>query len=168
MITYKTGDATSPRPNMIIVHVCNDVGGWGSGFVLALNEKFGTGVGSPRQQYWNWEADRENNDFALGAVQFVKVARNLKVANIIGQHLTGRDEDGNPCVRYEAIEAGLDKVGQEAAVWGASVHMPRIGCGLAGGTWDLIEPIIETTLCDNGIEVFVYDLPDQPATREDS
>jgi hypothetical protein len=36
--------------------------------------------------------------------------------------------------------------------------MPRIGCGLAGGTWDKIEPIIERTLLAKGIEVVVYDL----------
>jgi hypothetical protein len=36
--------------------------------------------------------------------------------------------------------------------------LPRIGCGLAGGRWELIEPIIERTLRNNGIEVFVYDL----------
>ena len=39
----------------------------------------------------------------------------------------------------------------------ATVHMPRIGCGLAGGTWDNIEPIIERTLCEADIEVSVYD-----------
>ena len=35
--------------------------------------------------------------------------------------------------------------------------MPRIGCGLAGGKWAKVEPIIERAtagLCD----VFVYDL----------
>ena len=35
--------------------------------------------------------------------------------------------------------------------------MPRIDCGLAGGRWDRIEPIIERTLCKNDIEVFVCD-----------
>ena len=36
--------------------------------------------------------------------------------------------------------------------------MPRIGCGLAGGSWDKIEAIIEQTLLKNNIEVFVCDL----------
>jgi len=31
-------------------------------------------------------------------------------------------------------------------------------CPDAGGWWDLIEPIIEGTLCKNGIEVFVCGL----------
>ena len=40
-----------------------------------------------------------------------------------------------------------------------SVHMPRIGCGLAGGTWERIEPLIVKVLCERGIPVTVYDLP---------
>jgi hypothetical protein len=35
--------------------------------------------------------------------------------------------------------------------------MPRIGCGLAGGTWDKIEPLIEENLSMNQILVRVYD-----------
>jgi hypothetical protein len=37
--------------------------------------------------------------------------------------------------------------------------MPRIGCGLAGGTWDRVEPVLESTLAAAGVEVVVYDLP---------
>jgi len=39
----------------------------------------------------------------------------------------------------------------------ASVHMPRIGCGLAGGTWDQFQPLIEETLLAANIPVFIYD-----------
>lgn len=35
--------------------------------------------------------------------------------------------------------------------------MPRIGCGLAGGTWDRIEPLIQANLIDPGVAVTVYD-----------
>ena len=40
----------------------------------------------------------------------------------------------------------------------AKVQMPRIGCGLAGGSWDEIEAIIEDTLLQKSIEVFVCDI----------
>ena len=40
---------------------------------------------------------------------------------------------------------------------GESVHMPRIGCGLAGGEWSQIEPIIEEHLSKEGVAVTVYD-----------
>ena len=35
--------------------------------------------------------------------------------------------------------------------------MPRIGCGLAGGKWEEIEPIIIRQLCEKDIAVYVYD-----------
>jgi len=35
--------------------------------------------------------------------------------------------------------------------------MPRIGCGLAGGKWTAIEPLIEQTLLVKGLDVYVYD-----------
>jgi hypothetical protein len=42
---------------------------------------------------------------------------------------------------------------------GTVIHMPRIGCGLAGGTWDQIEPFLEEHLVSTGFDVRVYDLP---------
>jgi len=38
-ITYRRGDATAPNADgsKIVCHVCNDVGGWGKGFVVALH-----------------------------------------------------------------------------------------------------------------------------------
>ena len=39
-INYLKGDATEPtKKPAIICHVCNDIGGWGRGFVLALSKK---------------------------------------------------------------------------------------------------------------------------------
>jgi hypothetical protein len=35
--------------------------------------------------------------------------------------------------------------------------MPRIGCGLAGGRWERIEPIVVATLCERDIATTVYD-----------
>ena len=61
-------------------------------------------------------------------------------------------------MRYWAIEAGLSDLADEALALEASVHMPRIGCGLAGGDWESIESIITRTLLASGIETTVYDL----------
>jgi O-acetyl-ADP-ribose deacetylase (regulator of RNase III) len=154
-INYLIGDATAPNMdgNKIICHVCNDIGGWGKGFVLAISKKWP----QPEAAYRQWYRDRQHNDFALGAVQFVQVEPDTWVANMIGQHGLKRT-GGKPPIRYEAIEAALVKVAEEATKLKASVHLPRIGCGLAGGTWDKIEPILQHTLCEHGVQVDVYDL----------
>lgn len=60
-------------------------------------------------------------------------------------------------MRYEAIDAALGAVAVRAAELEASVHMPRIGCGLAGGKWARIEPLIERRLISAGIPATVYD-----------
>ncbi|MFJ6385555.1 hypothetical protein ACIQI7_36810, partial [Kitasatospora sp. NPDC092039] len=41
-ITYVRGDATTPQGKgvKVIAHVCNDLGGWGKGFVLALSRRW--------------------------------------------------------------------------------------------------------------------------------
>jgi O-acetyl-ADP-ribose deacetylase (regulator of RNase III) len=153
MIEYVQGDATSPesKGNKIIVHVCNDIGGWGAGFVAALSRKWS----NPEQQYRGWY--KSNDKFELGKVQFVQVESDTWVANMIGQHHVVPDKEGNPPIRYDAIEKGLATVTIQASVLNASVHMPRIGCGIAGGKWKLVEPLIQQTLIANGIRTVVYD-----------
>jgi O-acetyl-ADP-ribose deacetylase (regulator of RNase III) len=152
-IDYKNGDATTPenKGNKIIVHVCNDIGAWGKGFVMAISKRWK----EPERSYRDWFKTKDN--FVLGQVQFVQVEDELWVANLIGQHKINKDEQGNAPIRYEAILSGLDKVGQFALENNATVHMPRIGCGLAGGTWDRIEPLIQSTLIEKKILVTVYD-----------
>lgn len=153
-INYLKGDATSPqvKGNKIIAHICNDLGGWGKGFVLAISKRWKT----PEIEYRKWHRERNKNDFGLGAIQVVKVENYIWVANMIGQRGTKTGSKGVP-IRYEAVEECLTKLADVAREIGASVNMPRIGCGLAGGKWERIEPIIKKTLCENNIEVFIYD-----------
>lgn len=152
-IQYTKGDATAPRSedNKVIVHICNDIGGWGKGFVMAISKRWK----KPENQYREWFKSKEG--FELGKVQFVQVEEDLWVANLIGQHKINKDENGNAPIRYDAIEDGLKEVASFAKENNASVHMPRIGCGLAGGKWEMIEPVILKTLSENNIEVTVYD-----------
>ena len=76
---------------------------------------------------------------------------------MVAQRGLGPGREGPP-IRYDAVAECLQKVAEKAAELGASVHMPRIGCGLAGGEWSHIEPLIEEHLCGRGVSVTVYDL----------
>ena len=153
-ITYIEGDATRPAGtgNKIIVHICNDIGRWGKGFVMAISKRWP----EPEQQYRQWYQSKK--DFALGEVRFVQVEPDTWVANRIGQHRLSKDAQGTPPIRYEAVQQCLQKVATYAREVNASVHMPRIGCGLAGGTWDKIESIIQSALTSKDFSVIVYDL----------
>ena len=119
--------------------------------MLALSSKWK----EPEEEYRRWF--REEGKLVQGKIQLVRLEPNLFVANLIGQE--GISFKGSvPPIRYASVEKGLNEVANEAERLNASIHMPRIGCGLAGGKWDEIERIINKTLIIKGISVTVYDL----------
>jgi O-acetyl-ADP-ribose deacetylase (regulator of RNase III) len=153
-LTIISGDATQPtatRPK-IIAHVCNDRGGWGRGFVAAVSRRWT----APEQAYRRWH---HADDFGLGAVQLVAVAADLWVANMVAQHGYRTANNPNP-IRYPALRSCLTVLAEHAQRLNATVHMPRIGTGLAGGSWELIEPLITATLLAAGVATTVYQLPE--------
>lgn len=144
---YVKGDATRPqgKGKKIICHVCNDVGGWGAGFVLAVSKRWK----EPEQVY------RAMKERPLGTAKLVPVEEDIWVANMIGQHDVYPDKNGNPPIRYGAIRAALAAVNDIAYRTECTLHMPRIGCGLAGGEWHEIEKIIKQVV---SVPVTIYDL----------
>jgi len=153
-INYVTGDATQPQGEgkKIICHICNDIGAWGAGFVLALSNKWRL----PEDHY------RARQSYPLGHADVISVdisegmENEILVANMIGQHRIGMSSDGTPPIRYQAVAEALMKVNKIANNIGATLHMPRIGCGLAGGDWQMIEKILKAVV---SVDVTVYDLP---------
>lgn len=102
--------------------------------------------------------DQPYPPFELGNVHMVRVQDDIWVANMIAQHGV-MPKDGIAPIRYDALEECLTKLHQ--MLNGSTVHMPRIGCGLAGGSWSEIEKIVLRTLHD--VEVFVYDFDTKDA-----
>jgi O-acetyl-ADP-ribose deacetylase (regulator of RNase III) len=154
-IAYVWGDATAPHGEgpKIIAHICNNIGAWGAGFVLAISGRWH----QPRLDYlaWSVECDRK---LPLGQARLTEVEPGLYVANMIAQDEIRGPGNRRP-VQYDALETALGHVADWAAELDATVHMPRIGCGLGGGRWEEIEPIITRTLTQRGIAAFVYDRP---------
>lgn len=146
-IHYVVGDATNPQTegNKIICHICNDIGAWGAGFVLAISKKWK----QPEIAYRNMKKR------PLGHADFIRVTPDIMVANMIGLHDVKSDENGNPPIRYAAVRVALNTVNDMAYRTGSTIHMPRIGCGLAGGQWSEIEKILKEVMT---VDVYVYDL----------
>lgn len=176
-IKYVVGDATrpgGPGPK-VICHCVNDIGQWGSGFVLAIRERWS----QPERSYREWhrlgttplEVDTEGKPasefvahFNLGSVQFVRVEPQLWIANLIGQRRNISVGEKFP-IRYGALEDGLRLVTAFCQSKQATAHMPRIGAGLARGDWKRIEALINHTLVIAGVKVTVYDLEKPVAHR---
>lgn len=164
-ITYLKGDATDPQGDSprVIAHIVNTIGVWGAGFVMAVSKRWP----EPEEHYRAWYRDRvplqnptkgkivaTSGDFDLGEVQLVQVSPEVYVLNMVAQEGIRRPSDGPP-IRYDALEACLEKGAVYVDLLRASVHMPRIGTGLAGGSWERIEPLITKSLED--LAVYVYD-----------
>lgn len=150
MITYKVGDATKPDESpFLIVHCCNNIGGWGSGFVRAIDATFGYHVG---------DKYRRDHSKVLGDIQIVGVNGGW-VCNLVGQEGVRSNTNHHP-IRYTALIMGFNKINKAMKdfAWTPKPHivMPRIGAGLAGGSWSIIERLIETEI---DYDVTVYDLP---------
>jgi O-acetyl-ADP-ribose deacetylase (regulator of RNase III) len=148
-IKYVIGDATRPKGEgtKIICHICNNAGAWGAGFVLAVSNRWK----EPEEAYREMTPEQRK----LGTAILVPVTDDIIVANMIAQHNVYPDQNGLPPIRYGAVRAALAAVNDVAFKIGATLHMPRIGCGLAGGRWEDIEQIIKDVA---SVDVTVYDL----------
>jgi O-acetyl-ADP-ribose deacetylase (regulator of RNase III) len=161
-IEYVTGDATLPDgcdTPAVIAHVVNTWGKWGAGFVLELNSRFGAG---PKDAYRAWHKGEDGLDmatgaFGLGQTQFVEAEPQVWVANMVAQHGVRRWPGDRP-LDYDALRTALAQTAEFAAARHATLHMPRIGTGLAGGRWDVVGPMVSLCAKQAGVQVTVYDL----------
>jgi len=161
VINHIIGDATEPcvaDGTRVIAHVCNDEGKWGAGFSGAVSDKW------PEAKK-NYQAKaRFSKSFKLGEAYWVFVDLNMAIVNMVAQHGFSRDLLNRRPIRYDSLEICLDKLaeGVRALSGGGpekprkvTVHMPRIGCELSGGSWDTVGALVEEALW--GLEVYVYD-----------
>lgn len=154
-IVYRVGSATQPpeRP-AVIVHCTNNIGKWGAGFTAALNR--------------DWSAARESfagsGPMELGEVRVGRLSPRalgspgleLWIAHCCGQRGVRNAHNPTP-LELGWLKLALRRVVARPWPAGTSFHLPRIGCGLAGGTWDDVEPVVAATL-GKSFPVFVYDL----------
>jgi hypothetical protein len=170
-ITYKIGDLFNLLPEdgiKIIPHICNDVGGWGSGFVVPLGKKFPMS----KNCYRDWHKHGVCHDvlgekyFGLGEVQIVDCGNNVIVANMIAQHSTITRKPGSIPIRYWALAKCLQEIKKLSCRINATIHAPMFGSGLAGGDWDFIETLIQEAWTNANIPVTIYQL-EQPTTLTD-
>jgi len=149
------GDATLPKviegELAVIFHICNDVGAWGRGFVVPLGQRYPVAKQAYQQQHPK----------LLGTCSYASITADLVIVNAIGQHeLKANRLTKEPPIRYDAVEqAMLKSMAAIKQVFGDrkfSYHMPKIGCGLAGGQWTIIKELIIKNIVNDGIDVYVY------------
>jgi O-acetyl-ADP-ribose deacetylase (regulator of RNase III) len=76
----------------------------------------------------------------LGAMQIVNVAHDLWVANLVGQEKIGR---GEVQTNYPAFTNSIKAAARIARISEKKIYFPyMMGCGLAGGDWEIVSEII--------------------------
>ena len=152
-ITYLTGDATEPRGDgrRVVVQIVNDSAlTWGGrGFQRAVRSRWP----DAQRDYKEWA---ESTKLKLGSVRQFDAGDGITLASVVAQH--GYGPSAGTRIRYEALSEGLRRVASYALQYKATLHMPRIGCGEAGGAWSIVQEIILAEVCTSDIKVTVYDL----------
>lgn len=150
---YVIGDATRPvkRP-AVIIHVCNDVNAWGSGFVISLSNRWP----GPEAAY-------KAGSKELGTISHCKVEEDLWVFNLVAQRGIGAGAH----LRAIEFEDALSRVCDTLDKWPfgekPSVHCPRIGAVRGHTPWEATEQQLLLGLPQH--DVYIYDLTEADAAR---
>jgi O-acetyl-ADP-ribose deacetylase (regulator of RNase III) len=119
-----------------------------SGVAKVMREKY-------PEVYTAYANLHEYSGLSLGHTQMV-ITHDMKlVFNAMTQEYYGRD--GKQYVSYEAIRSCLRMIDVDYEIpYRTKIALPKIGAGLGGGDWNIIEQIINEELKD--YEVLIYEL----------
>lgn len=149
MIEYVVGDLFAGDES-VIAHGCNTRGVMGAGIARAVQEYYWDDVFLPYAKACNgWE-------FVPGSAQRC-VTENRVVYNL------GTQDDPGPCAKYWWVLLSFANMFEQMHVHGETrVAVPRIGAGIGGLDWRMVESMIETANSERtGITVAVYTLPNE-------
>lgn len=152
---------SSGKYNVVIPHVCNNIGLFGAGFAKDVASFY-------PEVAINFEMS--GNKTKLGTVQYVKTTENkntktfMYFANMIAQNKTIGHNNPRP-LNYESLMKCMIDVRQFTNALSnktdteSQIHCPMFGSGLAGGNWIFIKDLIEDIWHEFTVTVYV------PSTR---
>jgi len=156
-IVLEYGDATQPRGKgkRIIAQVVNSYGAVGAGFGKAMAMRYPV----TKEKLLEWKANKKA--FILGNSQIFPVGEGIYVFQMLTQ-IGIMPKPGSISLQYPELRKCLIELRNKARELKASVHMPAIGSGQAGGEWQIIIGMIHDELVNYDIKVSVYFLPGKP------
>lgn len=165
-LTFVTADLLTDigEGPIIFAHVVSDsVRGWSRfGVAGSLGKAFPDFAGA----YRAWTLS-DSAHLTLGNVHFVErviQGRSVTVASIVAQAGFGRASHDR--LQYDALDTAFQKICQEAKKQSATVHVPRLGAGQAGGRWDRVEDLLLADLTRHEVQVVVHTPPaGEPGAR---
>ena len=160
-LNYKQGDLIKLAQNGafdVIAHGCNCFCTMESGLAPQMDKAFNCAnpkIFTLEDQKYKGDIDK------LGRIEYVKFQDNhgddLFVVNAYTQYKYGKykaDGEDRP-LNYQALSLCLKKINH--IFKGKHIGLPKIGAERAGGDWDIIKKIIESTLVDCDVTIVIFD-----------
>ncbi|MEK4790360.1 macro domain-containing protein [Bacillus sp. FSL K6-2971] len=142
----------------IVCHQVNCKGVMGAGLAKQIKSKY-PNVYKDYKRLCDDEKIKSRKNGLLGATQFIDVSKSKTIANLFAQKNYGvksRQTD------YEAMELCLKSlkhvVSDDYSKYkDCSIAIPYgIGCGLAGGDWEIVSRMIEDILVDCDVTLYKF------------
>lgn len=145
MIKYKTGDLIELAHTFdVIAHGCNCYHTMGAGIAYYIKEAF-------PEAYYEADCNTPYGDKnKLGWYSSYSYS-DLTVVNLYTQFSAG----GTRAVDYTAVRKCMKALKNTFS--GYTIGLPKIGAGLGGGDWSVIEKIIEEELDGEDVTVVVFE-----------
>jgi O-acetyl-ADP-ribose deacetylase (regulator of RNase III) len=151
----------------VISHGCNCLSNMGAGIAPQMAKEFGCDefkmeklgptidkLGCIDYETLYWEDDKRWTKYPDENGKWATIK--LTVVNSYSQYKYGKNHsDGvQRPLDYEALTLCMRKINETFK--GKHIGLPKIGCGLAGGSWDMVKKIIQKELCDCDVTVVIY------------
>jgi O-acetyl-ADP-ribose deacetylase (regulator of RNase III) len=126
----------------VILHGCNCFCTMGAGVAKLLRDKYPI---VEKVDNATLRGDRKK----LGNYTRAAVDGGLTILNCYTQYLYSSWE---PQIDYDALSKCFEKIKFDFP--NTNLSIPRIGCGLAGGDWDIVSQMIESIFDDRTVYVY--------------
>ena len=133
----------------IIAHQVNCMGVMGSGLAKQIRNKYPEVYANYKDYLKNYKGK------ILGSAQSVVCHDGKIVFNLFGQYGYGRDKQYTD---YNALKSALSSLYLFTYNKNLSIAFPyNLGCGLAGGDWNVVYKIIEEVFNDYDVNIYNLD-----------
>ena len=160
MIEYRKGNLLAATSG-VIAHGVNCQGVMGSGVAKAIREKYPHVYQAYAKDVKSWKEGFGSTKGQLGRVQFISSVytegtRTFNEAPLVIANCFTQNEFGTlrRQVDYEAVAQCFATLNTRSKLYG-QLNIPKIGAGLGGGDWNVIESIIKSEYKD---DVIVWEL----------
>ena len=159
MVIHKIGDILTQNEAKYICHQVNCKGVMGAGLAKQIRKIIST------EQFHSYQLMCMNHGAdCLGQIQVFDLPDRRSIINLFGENIpTGKQCDTD----YDSLYKSLGTARELAERTGNSMAVPGfLGCGLAGGDWNIVyHDILEKLFRDGNVDLYIFWLNEELFTE---